>query len=150
MADPQARSVEESFRRVMDAYGRGRVDEAMSYTASDDDLVVIEPGPHQFWVGRDQVRKGIQLDWDTTEGEMPIELGKMYTTVEGNVAWISGDTKINVNFKGKDLDLRGRFTAIAKRQNGDWKWHTIHIAAPDPGHSEAEAWPTQPQARAGR
>lgn len=141
-------AVKDSFTKLMAAYSAGKIDEAMSYTVPDDDIVLIEPGPHQIWVGRDKVRQGIQFDWDTTEGEMPLELTKMWVAGEGNVAWISGETKINIRYQGKDIDLSGRFTAVAKNLNGDWKWHTIHVAAPDFRHAEGGAWPEPKQVNA--
>lgn len=136
-----AQAVKDSFSKVMAAYSAGKIEEAMSYTTSDDDIVLIEPGPHQIWVGRDKVRQGIQFDWDTTEGEMPIEITNIWVAGEGDAAWVNGETKINIRYKGKDVDLTGRFTAVAKRQGGAWKWHTIHIGASDPRHTEGEAWP---------
>lgn len=143
-------AVKDSFTKLLSAYSKGKIDEAMSYTAPDDDIVLIEPGPHQIWRGRDKVREGIQFDWDTTEGEMPVEVTQIWVAGEGNVAWANGETKINVRFGGKDIDLSGRFTAIAKKVGSDWKWHTIHIAAPDPRHAESAAWPEPEKVLASR
>lgn len=142
-------AVETSFRDMLTAYSTGRIDEAMSMASSDEDIVLVEPGPDQIWVGRAKVREGIQFDWDTTEGEMPIELRQTWVSGEGNVAWITGETKINLKFHGKDMDLEGRFTAVAKREGGAWKWHTIHFGAPDPRQTQGQAWPDATAAGAG-
>jgi ketosteroid isomerase-like protein len=135
--------VNQVFDRLMKAYEAGKIDAAMRDMASDADVTLIEPGPDAIHTGQPDVRGAIQADWDATEGDNPVRIIRKWMTSEGNVAWISGEQEISVNHKGQQMTMTGRFTAIAKRQGDDWKFHTLHFSTPFPGRQAGEAWPSQ-------
>jgi len=138
-----ARAVNEAFDKLLDAYGSGRTDEAMKYVSQDDDVTLIEPGEDAFSVGQADVRSSIQIDFETTEGDNPVRVKRSWVSAAGDVAWINGEHEVSVNFRGHDMNLHGRFTAIAKKEGGEWRFHTVHIAAPTPDRPAGQAWPTQ-------
>ena len=129
---------------MLAAYGSGRVDEAIGYFVDDDDITLIETGPDQWWIGREQVRRGAQLDWETTEGEMPVEFTPRNVAAAGDVAWVNGELRINIRFQGRDLDLEARATAILRREGDRWLMHTLHVAVPNREMAPGQQWPERP------
>ena len=144
-ADPQVeQEVNQAFDRLLQAYATGNIEEAMRYIAGDEDVTLIEPGEDAISTGQQDVRQSIQADWETTEGENPITVTRRWVSSRGDVAWLSGEHEVAVNYKGQRMTMSGRFTAVATRQDGEWKFHTMHIGAPFPGRPAGEQWPTQP------
>jgi ketosteroid isomerase-like protein len=141
-ADPDTeREVIESLEETFRLYGKGDIDGAMATLVADDDVVLMEPAAHQFWVGRDAVRKAIQLDWDGTEGEIPIRITTRHVARSGDVAWVNGELEVAINYHGRALLLDcNRFTAIARKDDGRWLWHTISILLMDPEQSPDDPW----------
>ena len=146
------RELNETFDKIVEAYSQGRVDDAMQYIAQEDDITFIEPGPGQVYVGPAEVRRAMQWDYETTEGDMPVEIRRRWLSQHGDVAWLTAETAINVTVKGQGpLNLEGRVTGVAKRVDGRWLWHSVHIAEPEPFQAPNQAWPTQqPQTAAAR
>jgi ketosteroid isomerase-like protein len=141
-ADPDSEreilaSLDELFRR----YGVGDVDGTMELMVPDDDITLIEPGLHQFFLGPAEVRRGIEDDWGATEGEIPIRVTSRHVSRDGHIAWVNGELEILINFKGRKVLLdSNRFTAIARNENGRWLWHTISILITDPEMPADQAW----------
>jgi ketosteroid isomerase-like protein len=135
--------VNQVFDQLLKAYESGNTDEAMRYMSKDEDVTLIEPGADSISTGQQDVRKSIQADWDATEGDNPVKITRRWVSSDGNVAWLSGEHEISVNYQGKPLTMTGRFTAIAKQQDGGWKFHTLHFATPFPGRKPGEAWPSE-------
>ena len=146
-ADPQIeREVKQTLEGLMDAYGKGDVNRAMTFVAKDDDITLIEPGADQLYVGQDQVRKTIQFDFETTEGDIPVTFKRTWVSSNNSdVAWVNGELEVNVNYKGQDMALPGRITGVLTRSDGRWLVHTIHVGAPTIGIEQptGEQWPTQ-------
>ncbi len=141
-ADPETeRAVVESLENIFHLYGVGDVDGTMACFVADDDMTLMEPAEHQWWIGRDEVRKGIQLDRDTTEGEIPIRITRRHVSRDGHIAWVNGEMELAISYHGRNLLLEDiRFTAIARDEGGRWLWHTIAIGLMDPEQSPDDPW----------
>ena len=141
-ADPDSeREITESLEEVFRLYGTGDLDGAMAMMVDDDDVVVMEPAAHQYWVGHEAVRKGIGEDFDATEGDIPMRITRRNVAREGNVGWINGELEAAIDYRGRKLILDcNRFTAIARKDDGKWRWHTISILLMDPEQGEDQPW----------
>jgi ketosteroid isomerase-like protein len=137
-------AVNGAFDKLMAAYSAGRIDEAMKYVSKDDDVTLFEPGEDMTSVGQADVRQSMQLDFDTTEGANPFTIKRQWVSAEGNVAWVNGEHSISVTVRGQSMTLGGVHTAIAKLEDGQWKFHTVHIGSANPQITQAgQRWPTQ-------
>jgi ketosteroid isomerase-like protein len=141
-ADPDTeREVMASLEEMFHLYGVGDIDGCMARLVADDDVTLMEPANHQFWIGRDAVRAGIQLDYDTTEGEIPIRITTRHVSRSGDVAWVNGELELAINYHGRNIVLEdNRFTAIARKEDGRWLWHTVSIGLMDPEQSPDQPW----------
>ena len=141
-ADPETeRAVLQSLREALDHYGKGDTEAAMRCMVDDDDIVLVEPGPDQFWVGRDEVRRGVQLDYETTEGDIPVRIVPRAVSAAGDVARVSGDAIIQVTYAGRQMIFDdSRFTGIALRQGDRWRWHTLSFGLMNPDMEPGQQW----------
>lgn len=143
-ADAQTeREVLASLDRMTEAYTKGDIDGAVRQLASDDDVTVIEPGPDEEYVGHQQIRAGAERDWNSSEGELPINFKRRWVSVgpSGDVAWVSGENEVDVNVNGQQMKIESRFTGIAVKQDGEWRWHTMHYSLPHPEQEVGSSWP---------
>lgn len=135
------RDVIESLEELFRLYGTGDLDGAMAGMVGDDDITLMEPGAHQLFVGPAEVRRGIGLDWDGTEGDIPMRITTRNVSRDGHIAWVNGELEVAINRNGRKLLLDcNRFTAIARNEGDKWKWHTISILLMDPEMTSDMPW----------
>jgi len=141
-ADPEAeREIITSLEELFHLYGTGDVDGVMARLVPDDDVTLMEPAAHQFFVGHDAVRRGIELDWDGTEGNIPMRITTRHVSKDGHIAWVNGELEVGINVHGRQLLLDcNRFTAIARNEGGRWLWHTVSILLMDPEQPPDQPW----------
>lgn len=61
--------------------------------------------------------------------------------MDGHIAWINGELEAAIDYRGRKLLLDcNRFTAIARNEDGKWRWHTISILLMDPEQGEDQPW----------
>ena len=114
------RELIESFEELCRLYGKGDTDGAMALTTNDDDVIVVEPGPYQFWVGSEAVRRNIQLDYETVEGDIPVRVFPRHVSVDGDVGWLVGEMEVGIRYKGHSMllqDLRVDRRRIPRRRD---------------------------------
>ena len=114
----------------------------MQLMSADDDVVLVETGADQRWIGRDEVRRNIQLDYDAVAGD--IRSDHVYHVARhGDTAWLVGELEMAMDFKGRQMRLQDlRFTAIAKRADDGWRWSCLQVGLLDPQKGPDEQWNT--------
>ncbi|WP_020404881.1 nuclear transport factor 2 family protein [Gracilimonas tropica] len=59
-------------------------------------------------------------------GAMNRELISERITIEGNVAWVSSQTKMTGVYNEREIDRTSLELAVLKKENGDWKIIALH------------------------
>lgn len=138
------REILASMDKMTSAYSRGQVEEALKGLWDDDDVTFIESGPDEEYIGKAQIRAGAERDYNSTEGDMPVSFKRRWVSVgpSEDVAWVNGENEINVNVYGNDMKIEARFTGIALKRDGAWKWHTFHYSLPHPEQAVGQSYPT--------
>jgi ketosteroid isomerase-like protein len=54
------------------------------------------------------------------------ELISEQITIEGNVAWVSSQTKMTGTYNKREIDQTSLELAVLKKENGEWKIIALH------------------------
>ena len=143
-ADPQTeQEVLAAMDRLGQLYATGQTQQAIDLMVPDDDITVIESGLDEEYIGRDQILAGADRDFAGTEGDNPVHWRRRWvsTNQSGDVAWVSGENEVRANVQGRDMVFEARFTGVAERRDGEWRFHTLHFSLPHPDQEPGQSCP---------
>ena len=95
---------------------------SLRYVSQTKEMLYLGTDPDEWWEGYDTYKRGIEAlgeEWD----EISVIAGDLRAYCEGTVGWVADQPKI-VMPDGTDFTMR--FTAVFRKENGDWKgiqWH---------------------------
>ena len=122
-----------------DAYGRGDVDEIMSYFAPEESLVGFGTGADERNLGWAEHRAQIERDLAQSESRQ-VYITWFKGQVAGDLAWAATEWSYKVVAGGQELQGNARTTYVLKKYDGKWLIVQSHASLPA-AQAEGESFP---------
>lgn len=110
------------FVRLYDAIAKGDVAFIEQHFSDADELRAIGTDVEEWWSGQ-RVPEVFKEQIEAMGGSMPLKPGDPEAYVEGSVGWVADRGTLTLPDGGS---LPVRVTAVAHREDGDWRlvqWH---------------------------
>ncbi len=122
-----------------EAYGKGDVDEIMSYFAPEDSLTGFGTGADERNLGWEEHRAQIERDISQSESRQ-VYITWFKGQVHGDVAWAATEWSFKIVAGGQEMEGMGRTTYVLKKYGLNWLIVQSHASLPA-AQEEGESFP---------
>lgn len=132
-ANPKAEGEIKSVLKKHNNYYKAKdLDGVMSLYAKGPDVVSIGPDEGEEAIGYEQIRGEYKKAFAALEEFKTINYSNLKISVAGNVAWIYVQIKASMIMTqgGQAADVKGRFTAVLKKNGKQWQFVQAHFSEP--------------------
>lgn len=116
------------------------VDAAVACFVPGPNAVLIGSGVDERRVGEAQIREHFNRDFAQSDW-LTMRWIKRGVVPVGTVFASWGEGEIEAEVAGDRVETRFRFTAVADRVDGQWRFVQGHLSFPAPGQRPGESWP---------
>ncbi len=102
---------------------------AMALVAQRREPVLIGIGGAALEQGRPLFRDRLESDWGGLSS-IRLELEEAVEDSALDIAWAAGILRAQAVWAGGELAFAVRFTGIAERERGGWRWRHLHFSIP--------------------
>ena len=130
----------EAFREIEQGYKRGDVDR-LTASFYKENVSLIGTAVDEVRLGIEEVRYQFQRDIEQTPFR-DVSLTEPQIFLHGNISYvICNMIFIGETIEGEDFAMKGRCSAMLKKNIGKWLFRHVHISVPDYDISEGESFP---------
>ncbi|WP_301665352.1 nuclear transport factor 2 family protein [Methanoculleus frigidifontis] len=121
------------------AYSRCDAESVLALTAPE--FMAFGSGSDEVCTDRDEYAKGLERDFIQCD-DLVMEFDDIRVAGVGDAAWIAAGCTITPTFEGKSEPLRGRMTAVFRRDGERWLCTLTHFSLPCSEQEEGESSPS--------
>jgi class 3 adenylate cyclase len=127
--------------KLAEAYARRDIEALAALFADDPDVLWVGTGPDEKRIGPLELRAQFERNLEQSE-ILLFRFDWVKAATIGPAAWVAADGSMQATFRGWEINVPVRFTAVLRAQGDDWVIIQAHLSCPAAGQAEGESFPT--------